>query len=109
MRTFEFRLYVSRFKSEFTYRLARTGTGWQLDYKVHSGPTKPDGSPLLLANFEQDGVSYPVGIGDYLEYIWGSLHSGKMSDDEAAEKIQQLGDWVSACEKSQPEWIGWNC
>lgn len=109
MSNFDFKIYVDRYKTYSTYSLTKTADGWNIQHKAHSGATRPDGSPLLVANFDQDDVKYPTGIDGFLQYVWNGLENGAISEQIAAKKIQEIADWVSICEEKQPHWIGWNC
>ena len=108
MSQFDFRVYNRRHNNEITYTLTHTATGWHVQHIAINGESKPDGTPIVYANFEQDFINYPSSFGSFLEHIWSSLKSGEISNSDAQEKVQELANWVSACERSQPEWKGWN-
>jgi len=105
---FSFAVFSRRWGHTDTYRLTKTETGWDLQHMAHSGPCEPDGSPHLIGNFHQDNIQYPVRVGDFLRFIWGQLHSGEIDAARAQAMIQELADWVTSCEQSQPRWREWN-
>jgi hypothetical protein len=105
---YEFTVFTSRFQADRTYRIAKTKSGWHISHIAINGDCKPDGSPFLYENFEQDGVHFPSGIDGFLENVWNRLTEGSINTEVAQQRLQQLADWVSECEKSQPKWKGWN-
>jgi len=40
--------------------------------------------------------------------LWKKIDNHEINREEAQIKLQELADWVSLCEKGQPEWEGWN-
>ncbi|PUE26355.1 hypothetical protein B9Z39_11525 [Limnohabitans sp. JirII-29] len=108
MSDFDFTLYVDRFSGNRTYHLKRTESGWHISHIAINGDSKPNGAPFLYLNFEQDGVHYPSGIQVFLEHVWTRLKEGSLNDEAAQQRLQELADWVSACEKAQPRWEDWN-
>lgn len=108
MNKYNFTVYNRRHDREVTYILTKTNTGWHIQYIAINGECTPDGSPLFYANFDQDNINYPSGFNRFLEFIWTSLNNAVLSTPDAQEKLQELADWVSSCERAQPEWKGWN-
>ncbi len=108
MSQYQFRVYNRRHNSEITYTVTKTKTGWHIQHIAINGDSQPDGSPLFYENFNQDYINYPSGFGGFLESIWSALHSEELSTSDAQVRLQELADWVSACERTQPEWKGWN-
>ena len=108
MNQFEFRVYNPRHKSHVTYNFTKTKAGWHVRHIAINGDAKPDGSPFVYDNFNQDFIAYPSNFGDFLEWVWKGLDREELSDSDAQTKLQELADWVSVCERSQPQWKGWN-
>ena len=108
MNQFEFRVYSRRHKSLATYNLTKTKAGWHVRHIAINGDAKPDGAPFVYDNFDQDFIAYPSSIGSFLEWIWNGLDRDELTSSDAQVKLQELADWVSACERSQPEWKEWN-
>ena len=109
MNTFNFAVYTRRWNSKITYNVTKTADGWHIRHIAINGDCKPDGSPFFYSNFNQDYIVYPSNFGNFLEYIWSALDREEIGEADAQLKLQELADWVSACERSQPEWKGWNC
>ena len=109
MNKFTFRVFTRRWDSTVTYDVTKTSNGWHIHHIAINGDCEPDGSPLFYSNFDQDNVVYPSNFGSFLGYIWTALNREELSEADAQEKLQELADWVSTCEKSQPGWRGWNC
>lgn len=109
MEEFSFSVYSNRWAIDHVYTIKKTARGWHVSYIAISGNCEPDGNPYLFQNFKQDSISYPSDLGMHLHWLWGQLDSGLLSTSETQSMLKQLGDWVSFCEKSQPQWIGWNC
>ena len=108
MSSFTFEVYNNRRDSNITYRINKTDKGWHISYIAISGDCAPDGEPYFYMNFRQDSIAYPSGFGSSLEHVWEELEHGHISDSEAQSMLQDLADWVSACEQSEPKWKGWN-
>ena len=102
---FQVNIYIDRWKTSRIWGFTKTETGWYFNYKMLSDNCDPQGNPGVKRAFNHDNISYPNSFGNYLEYLW---EQSELSDKELQEKLQQLADWVSVCERSQPKWIGWN-
>ena len=108
MENLEFSVYNTRRESTITYRVNKTDNGWHVSHIAINGDCKLDGSPFFYSNFDQDFITYPSAFGDSLEHLWGKINNEEIDVKEAQVKLQELADWVSICEKSQPKWEGWN-
>ena len=108
MNKFKFRVYNNRRNSILNYTLTKTPEGWHIEHIAINGDCKPDGDRFFYMNFEQDSIKYPSGFGLYLGHIWEKLDADPAGHGEAQKMLQELADWVSACEKSRPIWKGWN-
>ncbi|WP_096668032.1 hypothetical protein [Polaromonas sp. AET17H-212] len=108
MNDMTFRVYTNRWKNETTYRISKTATGWHLRANAIYGDCDKECHPFLYGNFDQDNMNYPSNIGAFMEHLWGLIDKGEIDAAEAQEKLQELADWVSACEKAEPHWPGWN-
>ena len=108
MNQYSFRVYNKRHDSNITYTVKKTEMGWHIQHDAINGDCTPDGTPFLYTNFDQDHIKYPSGFDSFLEFIWSGLDNEELSSADAQLKLQELADWVSACERSQPKWMGWN-
>jgi hypothetical protein len=108
MYEFEFNVYSNRWGTRSSYKVQKTQNGWYLRHLAISGDCDPEGLPFFKTNFKQDSISYPYGFFSQLGWLWEQVDSKEIDYEEAQTKLQELADWVSACEKSQPIWEGWN-
>lgn len=108
MNHFKFRIFNRRHNNEITYRVTKTTQGWHIEHISINGKCDPEGTPLFYDNFSQDDINYPSGFGLFLKHVWLNLDKSELSFSEAQIKLQQLADWVSLCERSQPMWEEWN-
>jgi hypothetical protein len=108
MKPFNFRVYNRRRNNYATYELTFIKSGWQIQGIVHNGDSQPDGTPFLYKNFAQDQINYPSNVGGFLHHIWLELDHETLSESEAQSMLSQLANWVSDCEKNQPNWVGYN-
>lgn len=108
MHEYSFEVYNRRHAGHVTYSLRKTKDGWHISHIAINGDCKPDGSDLFYTNFEQNYISFPSGFGSFLNHVWSLLDTQEITEDQAQSKLQELADWVSACEKGQPNWKGWN-
>ena len=109
MEDYTFIIFSDRFQANRTYNIRWLATGWHISHVVINGNCSPDGKPYLYENFNQDGIHYPTNLDGFMENIWNRLKEGSINDLVAQQRLQQLADWVSISEQSQPKWKGWNC
>jgi hypothetical protein len=105
---FKFKFYTRRFGSDVTLNVRKTDTGWHISHIAINGDTGPSGDPFLYANLHQDNVHFPYGLDGFFVFIWGQLHDNAIDDERAQAMFDELGEWVSTCEGSQPRWKTWN-
>jgi len=67
-----------------------------------NGDCNPNGEPYLIKNFEQDNINYPSGLPSMLESIWNHIDEGNLTTEQIQEKINELAEWVTICEKKRP-------
>ncbi|KRC11503.1 hypothetical protein ASE11_19030 [Hydrogenophaga sp. Root209] len=91
-----------------TVHLTHNTEGWHLGAIAYTGQCDRTGAPLLYGNFDQDSVAYPQTMDRTLEYVWDQINNGAWNEAEAQQRIQEVADWVTACEKAVPKWPGWN-
>jgi hypothetical protein len=108
MNNLNFEVYNCRRDDAVTYRVNKTDNGWHISHIAINGDCEPDGSPYFYINFKQDYINYPSGFGNSLEWLWKQIENQAVDHEEAQVKLQELADWVSVCEKEQPQWQGWN-
>lgn len=108
MEDLKFKVYNRRRGNDITYTVKKTDEGWYLDYIAIYGDCDKEGKPYFYSNFNQDYIEYPVGFGDFLAHLWKQIDDEEIEKEEAQEKLQQLADWVTLCEKGQPEWSEYN-
>jgi hypothetical protein len=108
MDAYQFQVFARRWKAKITYQLVFNANGWIISHIAINGQTDPEGVPILGANFEQDNICFPSGVGSFLGHVWREIQSGEIDKDIAQKKIQEIADWVTVCEKSQPNWPEWN-
>jgi hypothetical protein len=108
LKEYKFEVFNNRWNSTLTYRVRKIESGWHIAHQEINGNCEPDGNPLFYSNFNQDNISYPNNFGDFLEWLWEQMNQGEVAEDEAQKMLQELADWVSSCERSQPKWKGWN-
>lgn len=109
MNEFNLTYYTRRWNAPTTLTVVKTTTGWHISHIAIYGDTDKDGAPVLKANFNQDYVKYPHNVGGFLSFIWGQLHNNEIDQERAQDMFDEVGEWISVCEKSQPDWRGWNC
>lgn len=108
MTDFNLTYYTRRWNNRTTLTVRRTETGWHISHIAINGDTDREGAPILEANLQQDNVKFPHDVGAFLGFVWGELHNGAIDDARAQTMIDQIGEWISTCESSQPLWKVWN-
>ena len=108
MKDLTFKVYNNRRDSTLTYMIDKTAEGWHIEHIAINGDCTPDGNPYFYTNFNQDNIDYPSGFGRSLAWLWEQIDYEEFNREEAQQKLQELADWVTLCEKGQPQWDGWN-
>jgi hypothetical protein len=108
MSGFNLTFYTRRWNNNVTLTVRKTETGWHISHIAINGDADREGAPLLHANLRQDNVKFPSGLGGFMAFVWEQLDKGEVDDERAQEMLNELGDWISTCEKSQPNWKEWN-
>lgn len=109
MTSFNFRVYNNRKGNNLNYTIRKTPSGWHFSHIAINGDCKPNGDPFVKMNLDQDYIQHPGALPASLEWVWEQIHHGNIELEEAQDKIQELADWVTACEQNRPQWAGWNC
>jgi hypothetical protein len=99
----ELRVFTRRWGHDDVYTVVRTGTGWTVNHVAIGGDCDRTGAPFLYANFEQDSVKYPHDIGVALERLWEHAGEQNLTDAQIQPHLNQLGEWISICERATPE------
>jgi len=100
--------YTRRWNSQTTLTVRKTANGWHISHIAINGDTDREGVPFLEANLCQDNVKYPHDVGAYLGFVWDQLNNGEIDEVRAQKMLDEIGEWISACESSQPVWKIWN-
>lgn len=108
MKDFELTYYTRRWKANTTLTVKKTQAGWHISNIAINGDTDTEGAPILEQNLHQDNVRYPHDVGSFLGFIWGELDSAAIDEIRAQQMIDEIGDWITSCETSQPVWRPWN-
>lgn len=107
-REYKFRVYQNRRGHEDTYKIKKTETGWYVSHISINGEADATGFRTLFMNLDHDSITYPNKIGDFMSWLWEQADQNLISEDEIQTKLQELADWISITEKSEPKWSGWN-
>jgi len=105
---FKFSVYSNRFGRHSTYSVNKTDDGWYISHISINGDSNCRGVPHLYKNFEQDNISYPSGLPLMLEHLWEQLSQDEISHHDAQDRLDELAEWVSTCERATPKWEEWN-
>ena len=106
--TFNLKVFDNRHGFYQTYRLKKIDTGWHVAHHSISGNCEPDGKLYLYSNFDQDEISYPSDIGDYLEHLWGLINEDAITHEDAQKKMNEISEWLIKCEQAVPKWEDYN-
>jgi len=101
--------YTRRWSQRVSLNVKKTSTGWHISHIAINGDTDPEGHPILERNLVQDNVHFPKDVGHFLGHVWYLLEEGVIDEARAQEMLEDIGQWISSCETSQPTWRGWNC
>ncbi|OPH52185.1 hypothetical protein BC351_33165 [Paenibacillus ferrarius] len=102
--TFEFPVFSRRWGHKDSYKVTRNEQGWSFSFHKNEQGDKT-GSPALYRFLDHDSINYPQELPGYLEWLWIQAEEQGLSHDEVQESINDLADWVSACESSTPRGV----
>ncbi len=108
--TFEFPIFSRRWNHDEPYRLTRTTTGWNIEYKGIGGACDTGGHPYLFLKLKQDSIEYPERLSGWLEWIWHQAHDEGLSRNQVQDALNELAAWVSLIEGRSPSkgvWAGY--
>lgn len=103
----DFKVYSRRWDKYDTYKLARIPTGWDIRHIAINGKYDKQGNPYLFKNFKQDFISYPYDLPIILEILWDAAEKNNLTNQELQERINDLAEWVSKCERAHPSYSGY--
>lgn len=99
--SFEFVIQTQRMGHADHYKLTRTAKGWRAAHISYGEEGDKGAGPILYRIFEQDGVSWPHQLPEYLERLWEEAEKG-LKDEAVQAALKELADWVTACEQATP-------
>lgn len=103
---FEIKIFSRRWGHDDIYRLIRTNTGWQVDH-IRGGNSNKRGEPALYDALHGDQINYPHDLPGYLEWLWerASDEGEGLSPEAVQAALNDLAEWISACERSTPRGV----
>ena len=101
--SFTLSVFSRRWGHNDTYDLIRTETGWS--FMGSSIECDKSGNPKLYKKLEHDSINYPADLKGYIEYLWNQAREKGLSKEEVQECLDDIGEWVSMCEKTTPRGI----
>ncbi|KOP65500.1 hypothetical protein AMS62_09740 [Bacillus sp. FJAT-18019] len=102
--TFDFLVFSRRWGHRDRYKITRNEQGWHVSFNENEQGDKT-GAPVLYRFFDHDSINYPEELPGYLKWLWIQAEEQGLSHDEVQESINDLADWVSACESSTPRGV----
>lgn len=103
---FTLTVYSRRWGHDDSYKLKRTKTGWELSHiSISAGKCDKSGIPYLFENLNHDSINYPEGLPGYMAWLWEQAAEQGLTHEKVQESLNELGDWISSCEKSSPKGI----
>lgn len=108
MNQYKLTFFTRRWSANVTLDVKKIDTGWHISHIAINGDADPQGKPILEENLHQDYVQFPHGVGGFLGFIWEQLHNQEIDAQRAQDMLDELGNWISTCESSQPVWKPWN-
>lgn len=111
---FELPIFSRRWKHEDPYRLTRTKSGWDLGTLsvARSGKCDKSARPHFFVSLEHDSVQYPVGTGDWFQWLWDRASQKGLSHDDVQQALNDIARWINETERHAPctgVWEGLTC
>lgn len=104
---FELTVYSAKIDGYRDYKMIRTENGWSFCHLACNGECDKDGHPLLFQALRHDSIKYPIGLDLYIGWVWENARNRGISREEVQKAFDQLGEWVSLCEKNAPRSSFW--
>lgn len=82
------------------YTMERTGQGWRIDRTGEAVDCDKRGKPHLFTWLRNDGIAYPMQLGECMERLW-AISEGKKKV-WVQRKLDRIAHWVSETEKARP-------
>ena len=102
---FKIRVYCRRWGHYDIYTIKRTLDGWEIKFISPFRKCNKKGEPHLFEMFKNDSINYPADLGGYIEWLWDKAHDCGLTHEEIQKAFDELGEWISICEKNSPTGI----
>jgi len=102
---FTLTVYCRRWGHEDTYDIRRTSIGWDVQHISIGGSCDKKGQPFLIEILNHDTINFPEELPGYFEWLWDQAAEAGLSHDEIQRSLDELGRWISVCEKNTPKGI----
>jgi hypothetical protein len=106
--TFDLRVLSNRWGHGDSYGLTRVAKGWKVSFFGVGGSSDKQGRPYLFRNLEHDGIDYPKGLGERLEFLWDEAHERRMSVRQVQQALNSLARWLRIVEHDIPGTRFWS-
>ena len=87
------------------YKFTRNERGWHIQFLSNDIQANKDVKPDLNQMLDHDSVCYPEQINTFFEYLWNKAHDEGLSEAEVQRALNDLGEWISQCERYAPRGI----
>ncbi|MBP2627865.1 MAG: hypothetical protein H6Q68_2576 [Firmicutes bacterium] len=99
-------VYSRRWGQRDGYEITKTRKGWHVKFGAEGGvDSDKTGYPQLFRCLDHDGVNYPEGLGEYMEFLWEESEGRSLNNNEIQAQLNLLSDWIEVTEKSSPKGI----
>jgi len=102
---FHMDVYSRRWGHSDRYTIERTVDGWYFTFMAQKGAGDKKGQPGLMRILDHDSVNYPEALPEYMEWLWDKAYEDGLSPEEVQESLDEIGEWISSCERQSPKGI----
>ncbi len=99
----DIKIYSRRWEHNDTYSVERTFKGWTVNFHLERTGNKK--GEALIETLKHDFINYPHELGTFMWHLWNKADSNEMTVDELQKDLEQIADWINACEKNTPKGI----
>lgn len=96
-------IYSRRWGHNDSYSIERTLEGWTVTFHQEKAGNKE--GEALIETLRHDFINYPHELGTFMWHLWNKADSNEMTVNELQKDLEQIADWINACEKTTPEGI----
>jgi|GEM_PF-790047 len=99
------RLYTDRLGDYYQFTIEHVPSGWLFQFVEIIITADRGGIEIFEYLRNRDCFSYCPSAGLFLESLWNLANERQISKEGLQEKMNELCEWMSDCERNKPKWM----